>query len=164
MRKDALISPCGLYRYWLKRHWEDDLVGLPVIMLNPSTADAEIDDPTIKRCMEFARREGYGGITVLNVFALRATNPEELKKVNDPNGPDNNDWLKRMMGFHELGGSKIILVAWGANKFAEPRAAQIIDMAKREGAQLVCLGTSKNGAPKHPLYIKGDQPFMPFGK
>jgi hypothetical protein len=84
---DALISDCGIYRYMLTRKWEPSCYSLPIIMLNPSTADAREDDPTIRRCMSFARREGYGGIWVQNLFAYRATSPAAMKAATDPFGP-----------------------------------------------------------------------------
>ena len=84
--KSAQISPCGLYRYRLERFWSDK-PALPFVMLNPSTADADLDDPTIRRCMGFARREGAGGIIVATLHAFRATTPEELRKAYDPFGP-----------------------------------------------------------------------------
>jgi len=93
LQRGAVISPCGLYRYSLTRTWSAALP-LPFVMLNPSTADADIDDPTIRRCMAFARREHAGGIIVANVFAYRATSPADLWKATDPFGPWNDDTLE----------------------------------------------------------------------
>ena len=149
--KSAVISDCGTYRYFLLR---GDQNQLPFIMLNPSTADERLDDPTIRRCMSFAKTFGYDGIIVMNLYALRATDPKELWKHHDPVGPDNDQWLSHMSTH-----SPEIVCAWGANARAE-RVQQVADLLEAGGAALKCLGTTKHGAPRHPLYIKGDQPLI----
>ena len=155
--KDALISPCGKYRYWLTRRWADGPALLPIVMLNPSTADAAVDDPTIRRCMSFARREGFGGVFVINLFAFRATSPDDMRASADPVGPDNDYWTIRV-----LKGARAInipiLAAWGAHGDHRSRANYVRGMANMHGARLTCLGTTKQGHPRHPLYVKGDQP------
>lgn len=90
----AVVSPCTRYRYVLERQWRAAAPAMTLVMLNPSTADASKDDPTITRCIGFALREAYGGIRVLNLFALRATDPGELAKAADPIGPDNDVHLR----------------------------------------------------------------------
>lgn len=156
--KGAYISPSGYYRYWLMRSWNEGEKKLAFVMLNPSTADAYEDDPTIRRCIGFAKRENAGGIVVVNLFAGRATQPSDLFKMHDPAGPLNaKQW--RVM----LADRKKIICAWGA----EPRAA---DQAKRFRAwaadmslALWCLGKTKDGHPRHPLYLKSDAPLVPYG-
>jgi hypothetical protein len=162
VKKDALISPCGLYRYWLTRRWDDGAWLLPIIMLNPSTADSEIDDPTIRRCMSFARRERFGGVGVMNLFAFRATSPADMKAAADPYGPHCAEHLDNMMRGASENGIPI-LAAWGAHGSYRNRAAMVKSGAKGWGARMICLGTTANGSPKHPLYVKGDQPFVDFG-
>jgi hypothetical protein len=152
MFKAALISPCGRYRYWLKRSWDPGAWSLPIIMLNPSTADSEVDDPTIRRCMSFAKREKYGGIFVVNLFAYRATDPTELLRAADPIGPSNDHWLREAIG-HASGD---VLCAWGAA--SGEQGARVLRMC---GATAKCLGKTKEGHPRHPLYVKSDQPFVP---
>jgi hypothetical protein len=154
----AIISPCGQYRYRLER--EGDMVEsyfadpLPFIMLNPSTADATLDDPTIRRCRAFAKALGYAGIVVVNLYALRSTDPTKLWQHADPVGPDNDTWL--IDAAHR---SPEIVCAWGAN--ARPdRVAYVAEILKSAGARLRCLGTTKDGAPRHPLYVGGDQPLI----
>lgn len=166
VKLDALISPCGLYRYWLTREWDARCFKLPIIMLNPSTADASIDDPTIRRCMAFAKREGFGGIRVMNLFAFRATSPDEMKVVSDPVGSDNNIHLDRLLRGESTGltPSPAILAAWGTHGDHQSRAKDVFKLARAVGAPLVCLGITKDGHPRHPLYVKGDQPFVPFGE
>jgi hypothetical protein len=148
--KTANISEDGLYRYSLAREWDYTLPAAVFVMLNPSTADEDVDDPTIRRCMGFALRDNYGGIVILNLYALRATNPKDLWLSPDPVGPDNDTYLKAW-----LGGLEQAIVAWGAN--AKPdRVEAFRSMAEETGADLLCFGTTKSGAPKHPLYLRGD--------
>lgn len=157
IRKDALISDCGTYRYWLSRKWEPSVYSMPIVMLNPSTADAELDDPTIRRCMSFARREGYGGIFVVNLYAFRATDPKELTRVPFPHGGDNAYWLDIVLDQKH----SPVLCAWGANADADT-ARNFVAAANGYGTRLVCLGKTKDGSPRHPLYVKSGQPFEAF--
>lgn len=156
----ATISPCGRYRYRLTRYWGPGLF-LPFVMLNPSTADAEIDDPTIRRCMGFARREGFGGILVVNLYGLRATEPAELRKTADPFGPDNRKTLHNTAQEASLLETPIVC-AWGANGWYQSADRDVTNLLRETGAKLVCLGTTKAGHPKHPLYIKSSEPLVPF--
>ena len=94
MKKGATISECGLYRYSLTRVWDDVLPMCIFVMLNPSTADADIDDPTIRRCINFAKREGCGSLMVVNLFAYRATSPADMKAAVDPIGSGNPTTLE----------------------------------------------------------------------
>ena len=107
----AEISPCGLYRYRLTRTWDAAAPALLFVMLNPSTADASEDDPTIRRCLGFARRERAGGLVVANLFAFRATDPKALEDAADPIGPDNARWIETCV--RETSGP--IVAAWGAS-------------------------------------------------
>lgn len=159
--KDALISPCGLYRYWLTRVWNPGARKLPIIMLNPSTADAAIDDPTIGRCMSFARREGFGGIRVVNLFSFRATSPDDMKAADDPIGPDGSAHIEDVLRVSVAAGIPV-LCAWGAHGGYGNRDKAVLLSAEGWGADMVCLGTTKEGHPRHPLYVRGDQPFEPF--
>lgn len=152
----ALISECGSYRYLLWRKWGGSLDGfLSFIMLNPSTADALKDDPTIRRCIAFAKREGLGGIHVVNLFAYRSTDPAALKRVSDPIGPHNDNFIKA-----QIYPGRVIVAAWGAISFQE-RIQQVLDMLREHG-HLYCLGTTKNGAPRHPLYLSASTPLVSF--
>lgn len=160
MEKTAIISECGMYRYQLGRTWDDGPIAR-FIMLNPSTADSEVDDPTIRRCIAFAKREGAGAISVVNLFAFRATKPADMMKAPDPVGPENNDHLREWVG-HEFGFAKLVIAAWGANPFAEKRFKQIQDRGVLETKYWQCLGKTKEGHPRHPLYVKGDTPLIPL--
>lgn len=151
----ALLSDDGVYRYHLWRRWAEGR-SMIWVMVNPSTADAETDDPTIRRCMGFARREGCGGIDVINLFALRSKDPSVLKTHPDPNGPDNPDtWLGTLDPTRGP-----IVVGWGGSVGKKLRARSTAYAA--HGALLMglgrCLGKTKAGEPLHPLFIEGDRP------
>lgn len=156
----AVISDCGLYRYWLDRLWAK---GPPqvFVMLNPSTADASLDDPTIRRCMAFARREGASGIVVVNLFGLRATDPKVLDKHPDPVGPENAANIGMALLSATVAGRPVIC-AWGANKNVGKLADDLERRADDFGVELVCLGLTKDGHPRHPLYVRGDAPLVPL--
>lgn len=152
----ATISEDGRYRYLLKRRWSDGPIAT-FIMLNPSTADAEQDDPTIRRCIGFAKREGCGALTVVNLMAFRATNPKELLGAIDPVGPDNRGYL-----VPAIRKGAPVIAAWGAHEAAIGRDAVVREIAEALGKPLVCLGKTKSGAPRHPLYVKAIAPLVAF--
>jgi hypothetical protein len=144
----AVISKCKKYRYWLERD-----TGIPsksdcvFIMLNPSTADATLDDPTIRRCRGFAERFQCRKLVVVNLFAYRATRPVDLYKARDPIGPHADIYINKALS---LPGIK--LCGWGANP-AHGRDVKLKLMASWLNVNLCCLGKTKGGAPKHPLYL-----------
>jgi hypothetical protein len=154
--KTAVISACGRYRYLLTRTWDAALPVLVFCMLNPSTADASEDDPTIRRCIGFARREGCGGIAVVNLFAWRATDPDKLPILDsDKAGPENAEHVARTIK------GRRVVVAYGAHFSAHPFVVlPFLDLLREHAASVHCLGTTKKGAPKHPLYLRGDTPLQ----
>ncbi len=125
-------------------------------MLNPSTADAETDDPTIRRCIGFARKWGFQELQVGNLFAWRATDPRELKQALDPVGPENDRHLMTMSGCAD-----VVIAAWGARGNYRNRAAEVLDLL--EGT-VYHLGLTKQGHPKHPLYLRADTSRVAFMK
>lgn len=153
----AVISECGRYRYAL---WRD--VGALggngtalFVMHNPSTADAELDDPTIRRCVGFARDWGYARLAVGNLYAWRATDPQELLLApRDPVGPENDEWLRRLVR-----GAELVVAAWGARV---PDDYPIADVMRLHD-QWRCLGMTAGGLPRHPLYVKKTMRPQPFG-
>lgn len=147
--KGAQFSKCRKYRYALWRTWQEDPGYVMFIGLNPSTADETEDDPTIRRCIGFAKAWGFGGIHMLNLFAFRATNPKELKKASDPIGSENNHYLKMYL---DSGGLNI--ACWGTHGAFKDRGEAVIELLGREN--LSCLDTIRYGYPKHPLYLKQD--------
>lgn len=158
VQKWAWVSEDGLYRYSLQRTWKrfGQAGHLAFVMLNPSTADAEVDDPTIRRCMGFARSLGYDGINVLNLYAFRATKPVDLWKADEPTGGKTNDDLLREV--LRQGKARPVIAAWGAN--AKPdRVAEF--MSWKGSEHVLALGFTKAGAPRHPLYLRADsQPLV----
>lgn len=151
----AVLSDDQRYRYLLTREWVRGAPKLTFVMLNPSTADATQDDPTIRRCISFAKREGFGGVRVVNLYAFRATDPKVMLREIDPVGPGNDS--------HITGAclERTVVVAWGANA-APYRVKEVLRILDRCRARVVSLGTTASGAPRHPLYVKGDQPFEPY--
>jgi len=158
--RSAVISPCGRYRYRLTRTLPGSTPGLAFVMLNPSTADAEVDDPTIRRCINFAA--GTGGIVVVNLFALRATDPRELREHgSEAVGPENRFYLARVLTDSLAGGAQVVC-AWGAHAQALSVGYLFELHARERGACLWCLGRTKSGAPRHPLYVRRNQPLEIF--
>jgi len=147
--RDAVISECGRYRYLLRRTWDHGRPRLLYVMLNPSTADAEIDDPTIRSCVRLAKGNGYGSFEVVNLFALRATKPAELSHASDPVGP-RNDYIIEAAILR----CDVAVCAWGGHPMAEDRGRSVYTSLRRHRPAVFCFGLTKTGAPKHPLYIK----------
>lgn len=160
MESGAIISDCGLYRYALWRRWGEDRP-LVFVMLNPSTADAALDDPTIRRCIGFGQTLGFGGIEVVNLFAYRATKPDDLRRAGWPVGPNNDDWITAAAEHAaETGGA--ICCAWGANADRLSRPRTVLDMIRAAGIEPQCLERTASGAPSHPLYLPGATQLRPL--
>lgn len=168
IQRSALLSSevVPVYRYRLARVWDNTLPVMVWIMLNPSTADHTVDDPTILACMDFARRNGFGGITVINLFAFRSPHPKVMRAAVDPVGPDNDGHLDYVFEeISEYGG--MIVAAWGANGDYQGRAQKVVEMVEQHGNTLMCFGVTKDGHPKHPLArglhrIPRDTPPQPY--
>ncbi len=161
-RDDSLLGDGGAawfsrdrrYRYLLTRRWGDPRQWMTFIMLNPSTADAFADDPTIRRCTGFAKREGCGGLNVVNLFAWRATKPRALRDCADPAGPDND---------HFIGGhcqASFVVAAWGTGGTLKGRDREVARLLADAGADVRCLGVTGAGHPRHPLYVRSDAPLI----
>lgn len=146
---DAVLSPCARYRYSLRRTWGLKPGRIAFVGLNPSTADGTLDDPTIRRCVGFADMWGYHDLVMLNLFAYRATDPERMGLEDDPVGPDNDQHLAL-----ELAQAKLVVCAWGATGGHTLRAAEVMRLVlPRHKAR--CLGLTRTGFPRHPLYVQG---------
>lgn len=154
--RSAVISDDGLYRYRLERRWAPGHT-VTWVMLNPSTADADTDDPTLRRIQGFSRRMGFGRLIVVNLYAYRATEPRDLWRAADPVGPENDWYLFDAMTGHE------VVVAWGAH--AKPdriaRFLQIHRSAPGVG-RLHAMALTGSGQPRHPLYLRGDLTMQPW--
>ncbi len=147
--KSAVISDCGAYRYRLSRMTDCPLRWVKRIcwiMLNPSTADEVNDDPTIRRILGFSSSWGYTHVEVVNLYALRATDPAALCSHPDPIGPLNDTWIRDMSA-----SADVTVAAWGAHKMASGDRVQKVWNAAAHN--LWCLGVTKRGAPRHPLYL-----------
>jgi hypothetical protein len=118
------------------------------IGLNPSTANELEDDPTIRRCMKFAHSWGYGSLVMANLFAFRSTDPENLTTAPDPIGPENDRFLSTLSS--EAG---IIVAGWGVNGTLMDRAEHVLNLLRQAGKEIHCLGVTKHGLPRHPLYL-----------
>jgi hypothetical protein len=120
-------------------------------MLNPSTADAFRTDPTVTRCARFARRENCGGLVIVNLFALRATDPRELRRHPDPVGAGNDLFIRE----HCRPG-RLVIAAWGAHGRARDRDRAVLAMLREARVAVHCLGVTVGGMPRHPLYLPRD--------
>lgn len=141
----AVVSKCHRYRYVLRRTWESDGRHILFVALNPSTADARVDDPTVRRCIGFAADWGFGGFALANLYAYRATDPTELTGVEDPIGPLNDEWLRSLSAEVEF-----TVAAWGANVASIARQEYVYSLLRN----IHHLGLTKGGFPRHPLYLR----------
>ncbi len=158
MERGAIISDCGLYRYYLSRRWAEGGKVMVFIMLNPSTADANIDDATIRKCIGFAQRNGCNAIEVVNLFAFRATKPTDLYLCNHPVGPDNYDHIRSTV----RNPNAIVVCAWGANGTKTGQAVVVRAIMKQMKIKTYCLSLTKDGEPGHPLMLPYTSPLRPF--
>lgn len=159
----AVFSPCRTWRYALTRTW-DTAPPLVVVGLNPSTADERADDPTIRRCIGFARRERAGGLLMLNLYGWRATDPDAMwaawRAGTDIVGPGNDEQMLLWAGRSRAAG-RPVLAAWGTHGHG-PRVDVVRALLAKAGASVVSLGTNRDGSPKHPLYVRAVTPFEPW--
>lgn len=144
MKSGATFSPCRKWRYTLWREWDSELPTMCVIGLNPSTADETKDDPTIRRCIGFARDWGFGKLTMLNIFAWRDTDPRGMKAAAEPVGADNDMAIIVATNTHHL-----TIAAWGVHGAFKDRGEEVRAMLQ----EVYHLGLTKDGHPKHPLYL-----------
>jgi hypothetical protein len=163
----AAISGDGAYRYFLAR----DLGAGPTatfIMLNPSTADAEVDDPTVRKCLGFCRRWGCGRLHILNLFAIRSSSPAEMKQAADPVGTETERYFARVVrtsrrrrGVGDQAG--LVVCAWGVHGRHLHRDWEVMAwLSKRPAIRPVCLGLTRDGYPVHPLYVPYSVPLVPY--
>jgi hypothetical protein len=145
------------YRYLLARKWDGYKPVVLFVMLNPSTADNITDDATIRSCVRLAARLGYGALEVVNLFACRATDPKHLPKASIARGPDNPRIVEAAIARH-----KTVICAWGAHPFAAQSVPWLRDVMALHKRQPYCFGVTKQGAPRHPLYVKTETPLQPY--
>jgi len=153
----ATFSPDGDYRYALFRRWGHGPT-LCWLMLNPSTANAFREDNTSRRVIHFTKQAGnYGGLVIVNLFALRSTNPAALWRHKDPIGPLGDQFIQT-----QAAGRANVIAAWGTHGTRNGRGQHVAGMLADAGVRLHCLGTNGDGSPKHPLFVHGDTPLVPY--
>ena len=170
IERKTILSPDRVYRYTLWRTWggNGDLFRMnsksgsapafvQFIGLNPSTADETADDPTVRRCVGFAKSWGFGAMCMTNLFAYRATYPAKMKSFQHPIGEVNNSWLETVAGESEL-----TICAWGKDGNFLHRGIDVITTLKSAGVKLFHLGLNGDGTPKHPLYLRADTKARPL--
>jgi hypothetical protein len=151
----ASFDCSGRYRYSLYRQFDSGEGILTMIMLNPSRADGQYNDPTITRCIRFAHENGFRQLTVVNLFAFRATAPTDLKRARNPVGRENNTYIEQATIV-----SALTLIAWGNHGQFLSRDVEVLELLK--SCALHCLGTNKGGSPKHPLYVPANQKLLVY--
>lgn len=149
--RQAIMSPCGRYRYWLSRIWRNTGELTVFCMLNPSTADARLDDPTIRRVAAFAHAWGSRGLIVVNLYGARATEPDDLLEMDDPVGPSNDGFIG--IACQQ---TNAIICAWGQHKTAWRRSKRVLELLRNNQVKPMALRVTRQGAPEHPLYIPAD--------
>ena len=153
MNAGAIFSPDKKYRYALWRIWDKSIPSVLFIGLNPSTAGNKSNDPTINKCIGFAKKWKYGGLYIVNLFAFRTSDPRDLLRILDPVGPDNDKWIKSHTKDH-----KLIIATWGNYGSFMEKGREIYN----EVPNLYCLKINKTGQPAHPLYLGYDLKPKPF--
>lgn len=156
MKTGAIFDSTNAYRYTLWRQWDADLARVAFIMLNPSTADAQNDDATIRRCISFARQWGYGALEVVNLFAFRATHPRSLQQASDPIGAECDRYLSVAIAQADT-----VIVAWGNWGRLHQRDRAVLPLLQSHST-VECLGLNRSGQPKHPLYLAQTTPRIPY--
>lgn len=147
MKKDAILSEDRKYRYVLSRIWDESKSMVMIIGLNPSTADETIDDPTIVRCIDFAKNWGYGGIYMLNLFAFRATLPKDMFSTENPIGDENDKFIEK---YSKL--SDKVICAWGNDGKYKNRSEKVLSKIENK----YYLKLNQTNEPAHPLYLRKD--------
>lgn len=161
--KGALFSECEQYRYVLWRCWDMENHGsVAFVALNPSTATSLDDDPTVRRCINFAKDWGAGRMYMLNAFAYRATDPDHMKNEINPVG-SHNDWYISQIASQ----ADITVICWGSHGKHDSRDADLLDLLNDHDIKPWCLGWNKGMTPKHPLYLSADlvpRPYYSFNQ
>lgn len=151
MIKGAIIDETQKYRYLLWRIWDETKPKIVFLMLNGSTADAETNDNTLNKCISYAKSWGFGKLEIVNLFSYRTALPAVLKKAPDPIGPLNEKYI-----LESLKGANMVVVAWGAHGNYKNQNKVVLKLLKSQNVTPFSLGYTKDGNPKHPLYLKAD--------
>ncbi len=157
MQGRARFDRSGQYRYLLSRDWDPSRPRVAFVMLNPNRADATRDDPTIRRCVGFARSWGFGALDVVNLFALRAPRPALLRTAAAPLGARNDRFVREACCRASL-----TVAAWGVHGAWHAREQAVLDLLRPYGVAMRCLGVTAGGHPRHPLYLPASTALQPF--
>jgi len=164
----AALSGCGRYRWWLVRPCQPAGSAVLFLGLNPSRADGERDDPTLRRLRSLAGRWGHGRLLVMNLFARVGPDPALLRRALEPVGEHCDGWLATGLDWlaaqppDPSGPPPRIWVGWGQRGALHGRGEQVLDLLRCWGGEVVCVGLTRQGQPRHPLYCRADQPPQPF--
>jgi hypothetical protein len=153
MIKSAILSDCRKYRYSLSRIWDNSKPYVLVIGLNPSTADENVDDRTVKKCENYAKNWGFGGLKVVNLFAFRATLPVDMMRADNPVGFDNDRYIKELSK-----DAALTIVAWGNDGSYLGRDNEVLKLIKNP----MCININTTGQPSHPLFQKKELKSRPY--
>jgi hypothetical protein len=153
----ATFSNCRKYRYTLSRTWDAGLPTACWLLLNPSTADEQKLDPTLRRCVGFSRAWGFGSMVVANLFAIRSPYPRHVYAAADPVGPQNDAHIRRLT----RAAGKVI-VGWGVHGAHGGRNEKIVRLLIKWNVEPWCLGLTEQGHPRHPLYVEGSTELIRF--
>ena len=156
IEKSAVFSDCRKYRYTLSRYWDQTKGYAQFICLNPSTADETKDDPTVRRCINYSKAWGYGGFVMTNLFGFRATDPRVMMAEPNPIGPSNTAWIESMAS-----AAGIVIAAWGVGGAHEARGTAVLTLPALKD-KLHYLALTKDGHPRHPLYLKKNLTPLPW--
>ena len=159
---DAVYSSCQTYRYLLTRAWDTQGPRALFVMLNPSTATEVQNDPTVERCERRARALGFGAFRVCNIFAFRATDPKVMRAVADPVGPENDAAIRDSATDWVRDEQDAVVCAWGSHGAHLGRGAQVTALLRLTGRPLTHLGLTRDGHPRHPLYVSYAQRPVPW--
>ena len=158
-KSTAAFSDCGRYRYLLERRWTDGPLCV-FVGLNPSTATADFDDATVRKCAALAKSWGFSGMTMANLFAVRCRYPQILSTHRDPIGPENDRFL-----LPAIDQAHTVVAMWGNHGLTSYRQSARRDqyvLSLRDDLQ--CIGITKHGAPRHPLYVASSSSLMNFSE
>lgn len=165
---DALFSACGRYRWWLVRHWCPQRSAVLFLGLNPSKADGRREDPTLRRLQGLASRWGHGHLLVLNLFSRVGTDPSQLRRSPEPVGEHTDAWLATALRWlaeqpHQgTGPPPRLWLGWGHRGGLQGRDEQVLALLQCWTGDVVCIGETRKGHPRHPLFCRATQPPLPF--
>jgi len=158
----AAFSPCRRYRWWLERQWDPGRPRLIFIGLNPSRADDQRDDPTLRRLVGFARSWGFGALEVLNLFARITASPALLRRSEDPVGVATDGWIQWRLLALRAQRRPVVWLGWGNHGSWRGRDREVLALLQISRPTLACLGSTLAGQPRHPLYCAATQPLLPL--